>query len=169
LTVERRREENISERAEAFVARHDRRLAGRLGFGIHGIVFAIEGNAHPGVAALKIHDASRPYLREKEVYGRLKEEGIIEIRAFRVPQLIAFDDELLALEMTVVKPPFVLDFAGAYLDFAPEFSEEIWAEWTRKNEEQFGADWPMARTILAELEDLGIHMHDPSPANIRFR
>jgi hypothetical protein len=32
-----------------------------------------------------------------------------------------------------------------------------------------GADWPMAQAILNELQDLGIHMHDPSPSNIRFR
>jgi hypothetical protein len=85
-----------------------------------------------------------------------------------VPQLIAFDDKLLALEMTVVKPPWVLDFAGAYLDFAPEFSDEIWEEWTWKNEEQFGANWPTAQMILDDLQDLGIHMHDPSPNNIPF-
>jgi hypothetical protein len=46
-------------------------LEGRLGFGIHGIVFAIEGNAHPGVAALKIYYAEEPYLREKQVYHGL--------------------------------------------------------------------------------------------------
>lgn len=33
----------------------------------------------------------------------------------------------------------------------------------------FGEDWPMAKIILGDLEDLGIHMLDPSPANIRFR
>jgi hypothetical protein len=162
-------DEDIIEKAEAYVVRRGCHIAGRLGFGIHGIVFAIKGNAHPGLAALKIHNAEEPYLREKQVYGRLKEAGIIEILAFRVPQLIAFDDELRALEMTVVKPPFVLDFAGAYLDSAPEFSDEIWEEWTRRSEEQFGADWPVARRILGELEDLGIHMHDPSPRNIRSR
>jgi hypothetical protein len=76
---------------------------------------------------------------------------------------------LLALKMTIVMPPFVLDFAGAYMDSAPAFSDEIWEEWTRKNQEQFGSDWPMVRTILGELQDLGIHMHDPSPGNICFR
>jgi len=162
-------DEDIVERADAYSLRRDCHLAGRLGFGIHGIVFAIESNAHPGIAALKIHNAEEPYFREKQVYRRLAEAGILEIHGFRVPQLIAFDDELLALEMTVVKPPFVLDFAGAYLDRAPEFSDEIWEEWTRKNEEQFGSDWPMARMILGELKDLGIHMHDPSPFNICFR
>jgi hypothetical protein len=161
-------DEDIVEKAEAYLLQRGCHLAWRLGFGIHGIVFAIEGNAHPGVAALKIHHSEEPYRREKEVYERLKEAGIFEIRAFRVPQLIAFDDELLALEMTVVKPPFVLDFAGAYLDFAPEFSDEIWQDWTRKNEEQFGANWPTAQIILDDLKDLGILMHDPSPSNIRF-
>lgn len=162
-------DEDIIEKAEAYVARRDCRLAGRLGFGIYGIVYAIEGNAHPGVAALKTHYAEEPYLREKQVYERLREVGVMEVRGFRVSQLIAFDDELLALEMTVVKPPWVLDFAGADLDFAPEFSDEIREEWTRKNEEQFGAHWPTAQMIMGELKDLGIHMLDPSPSNIRFR
>ncbi len=71
--------------------------------------------------------------------------------------------------MTIVMPPFVLDFAASSLDFEPESSEEIWAEWNRKNEEQFGADWAMAQVILQELRNLGIYMLEPSPGNIRFR
>lgn len=162
-------DEDIIENAETYAARRDSRLAGRLGFGIHGIVFAVEGNGHPGAAALKVHYSAEPYFRERDAYRRLEEESVMEICNFRVPQLIGCDDVLLALEMTIVKPPFVLDFAGAYLDFAPEFSDEIWEEWKRKNEEQFGSDWPKAQIILGALQDLGIHMHDPSPSNIRFR
>ena len=162
-------DEDIFEKAERYVARRNRRLSGRLGFGIHGIVFETEGNADPGFSALKIHREEEPYARERDIYERLMEHGVFEISGFRVPQLLASDDHLLALEMTVVKPPFVLDFAGAYLDWPPEFSDEIWEEWERKNVEQFGEDWPMAKVILGELEDLGIHMHDPSPSNIRFR
>jgi hypothetical protein len=45
---------------------------------------------------------------------------------------------------------------------------EIWEDWTRKNEEHFGVNWPKVQIILGELADLGIHMHDPSPSNIRF-
>jgi len=161
-------DEDLIEKLKTYASRHGRSVIGRLGFGIHGIVYAIEGNASPGFSAVKIHRGEDPYFRECDVYERLKEEGITEIRGFRV-QLLAFDDELRALEMTVVKPPFVLDFAGAYLDFPPEFSDEIWEEWEDKNQEQFGGDWPTAQTILSELRDLGIHMHDPSPSNIRFR
>jgi hypothetical protein len=47
----------------------------------------------------------------------------------QVPEPIAYDDELLAIEMTVVTRPFVLDFGGAFLDHLPGFSEEVLAEW----------------------------------------
>lgn len=162
-------DEDIVENAETYAARRDRHLAGRLGFGIHGIVFAIEGNLHPGVAALKVHHSEEPYLRERDVYRRLEDEGVVEIYAFRIPQLIECDDELLALEMTMVKPPFVLDFAGAYLDSPPEFSDEVWEERAAKWRSDFGADWATAQVILTELKSLGIHMLDPSPSNICFR
>lgn len=161
-------EETIAN-AEAYAARHQLRLIERLGFGIHGIVWLVEGNAELGTAALKAHFHREPYERERAVYVRLAELGVTDIRGFEVPCLLASDDELLILKMTLVAPPHVLDFAGAYLDFPPEFSDEIWEDWTRKNEEQFGEDWPMAQIILGDLQDLGIHMHDPSPSNIRFR
>jgi len=35
-------DEDIVEKAEAYILRRDCHMAGRLGFGIHGIVFAIE-------------------------------------------------------------------------------------------------------------------------------
>jgi len=162
-------DEDTIANAELYSARHRSHLLERLGTGIRGIVFAVESNAEFGLAALKVHYSPEPYLRERRVYERLKKLGLSEILGFEVPHLLDFDDELPALKMTIVMPPFVLDFAGAYMDSAPEFSDEIWLEWTRKNEEQFGADWPMARAILDRLQDFGIHMHDPSPANIRFR
>jgi len=30
-----------------------------------------------------------------------------------------------------VERPFVLDFGGAYLDFCPEFSNEVWEDWEK--------------------------------------
>jgi hypothetical protein len=72
----------------------------------------------------------------------LREEGIISIRGCAVPELLAFDDQLWIIEMTIVSRPFVLDFAGAYLDFAPEFSQEVLADWLADKKEQFGSRWP---------------------------
>ena len=71
--------------------------------------------------------------------------------------------------MAFVMPPFLLDFASAWLDTRPEFSDEVWEDWRRKNEEQFGDRWPEVQLILANFEGRGIYMLDPSPNNIRFR
>jgi hypothetical protein len=68
-----------------------------------------------------------------------------------------------------VKPPFVLDFAGATLDAVPEFSEEILADWRASKEEQFGEDWPRVSLAIEELARHGIHLLDVSPSNIRVR
>ncbi len=91
------------------------------------------------------------------------------ILSFHVPQLIRFDDELRVIEMTIVTRPFLLDFAGAYLDFPPQFSEEIWAHWQLEKREQFEDRWPTVQAVLAALEELDIHMVDVSPSNIAFR
>jgi hypothetical protein len=46
-------------------------------------------------------------------------ESIVDVAGFAVPQLIHHDDRLWVVEMGIVSPPFVLDFAGAYLDLRP--------------------------------------------------
>lgn len=148
-------DEDIIEKAGTYADRRNRHVTGQLGSGIHGIVFVTEGNVYPGASALKLHYSEEPYRRERDAYRRLAEDGVTAIRGLRVPQMIASDDELLALEMTMVKPPFLLDFASAWLDRRPEFSEEVWEDWRRKNEEQFGADWPEVQLIFANLKDSG--------------
>ena len=91
-----------------------------------------------------------------------------EILGFNVPQLIRFDDELRIIEMSIVTRPFVLDFAGAWLDTPPDFPDETWAEWEAEKREQFGTHWPRVQAVLEALEALDIHMVDVSPSNIAF-
>ena len=87
-----------------------------LGSGIHGIVCVLESNTDPGRRALKVHRDSDAYQREKIVYLRLRANRVDRILGLNVPVLLRFDDAFMAIEMTIVTPPFVLDFAGAYLD-----------------------------------------------------
>lgn len=162
-------DEELLKKAKAYASSHDGIIGGELGSGIHGIVVVLKGERESARTALKIHSSDEPYRRECEVYERLLELGVRKILGFNVPQLLRRDDALLAIEMTIVPPPFVLDFAGAWLDWPPEFSDEIWAERREKWASEFGGDWPKAQEILAELEELHIHMLDPSPSNIRFR
>lgn len=102
------------------------------------------------------------------MYERLREAGVIDICGFNVPQLIGMDEKLMVIEMTVVTRPFVLDFAGAYLDAPPHFPEETWEEWAKEKQEQFEERWSRVQTVLGALERLDIHMIDVSPNNVAF-
>ena len=71
--------------------------------------------------------------------------------------------------MTIVKPPFLLDFASAYLDgTAPVFPDHVMQEWLADKQEQFGDNWPQAASVLAGLRRYGIQMTDIHPGNIGF-
>lgn len=161
-------DEELIESARSYAEKHGLILGEHLGSGIHGSVWTLMRGPRP-VGALKIHGSDGAYRRERDVYLRLAERGVGKVRGLSVPELIRCDDSLLALEMTIVSPPRVLDFGADRLDWPPDFSDEIWAEWERKNQEQFGEDWPAVKVILGEFEDMGIYLLDPSPANIRFR
>jgi hypothetical protein len=142
-------------------------LGEELGFGVHGIVFSAESQTKTEGSnlrsAVKIHERETEYRRERDIYLRLKENDVKKIRDCAVPRLILFDDKLWIIEMSVVSSPYVLDFAGAYLDWAPDFSEEVMADWLADKREQFGDQWPEVLRILACLETYGIHMEDVSP------
>jgi serine kinase of HPr protein (carbohydrate metabolism regulator) len=154
--------------ALTYAARHQLQLAERLGFGIHGIIYVAEDKSAGGKTAVKVHREREPYDRERDVYERLRQIGVTEILGFNVPQLIRNDDELRIIEMTIVTRPFVLDFAGAYLDAPPRFSDEIWAEWESGRQEQFEAHWWQVKQVLDALEEWDIYMVDVSPTNIAF-
>jgi len=161
--------EQISiQNAQSYAALYGLRLAERLGFGIHGTIFVVEDNSKAGNTAIKALHSVEFYLRERNAYQRLQAAGITEIAGFHVPQLICFDDERLIVGMTIVTRPFLLDFAGAYLDTPPEFSQEIWKEWESEKREQFENRWPIVQAALEALEELDIYMVDVSPTNISF-
>src|SRR5436309_3347316 len=140
------RNQELSRRAQAYGQGRGLALGEQLGFGVHGIVFATESQSETGSSpvrsAVKVHESETGYRRERDVYLRLKQLGVRAIRGCEVPQLLRYDDELWIIEMTIVTRPFVLDFAGAYLDRAPEFSEEVMADWRAEKQEQFGPHWP---------------------------
>jgi hypothetical protein len=154
----------LESRARQYATIRNLELGEQLGFGVHGIVFATNRKS-----AIKIHAQEAAYRRELNVYVRLREHGVERIREFSVPQLIDSDDSLLAIEMGIVTPPFVLDYAAAYLDDPPEFSEKILIEWEAEKREQFEQRWPEVQSLLRALEVLGIYQTDVSPNNVRFR
>jgi hypothetical protein len=155
--------------ARQYASRNKLTVHESLGGGIHGSVFLVQRNTTLGGTALKIFNSREFFERELQVYERLKAAQIREILGFAVPQLIGANSELLALEMTVVERPYLLDFAGAYLDNdAPWFEDEKWEIWEADTSEKFGSRWPKVQAVLGALEDYGIHLLDVNPGNLAF-
>jgi hypothetical protein len=113
-------------------------------------------------SAIKVHRREPDYRRERDAYLRLKENDLIVICGCHVPELVRYDDDLWIIEMTVVARPFVLDFAGAFLDQRPDFSEEVLADWRVEKQEQFGPRWPEVEGVIRFLEGYGIYLVDVS-------
>ena len=70
--------------------------------------------------------------------------------------------------MTIVRPPFLLDFADAHLDEAPDFSEDVLRQWEEDKAENFAKKWPEVTRVLAALQAFGTHLLDINPRNISF-
>ncbi len=109
-----------------YAAKYGGTFEKKLGFGREGDVFAIDRPS-----AVKFFHDHRAYDRELEVYQALKDLTIETISGHAVPKLIRHDADFRAIEMSIVTPPFLLDFAGAkteleaaYLDFAESQIEE---------------------------------------------
>ena len=154
--------------ARLYASRRQLDLTETLGSGKDGIVLVAKRKNKPAKVAIKVLRWNEAYEREKKVYARLGEAATGTVLGFNVPQLVGSDDELRVLEMTIVERPFVLDFAGAYLDARPEFPEEVWADWETDKREQFEARWPAVQAVLEAFERLGIYLLDVSPGNVAF-
>jgi hypothetical protein len=157
-------DEGILRRSGEYAKHYALRLDRRLGFGKDGTVRATDR-----ATALKVFRHADPFRRGVAAYVRLAEHRVLDVNGHRVPQVERLDNGLLAIELTIVQPPFVLDFASAYLDdAAPEFPEDVKEEWLTRKREEFGSNWPRAAGVLAALRRIGIHMTDVHPGNIGF-
>ncbi len=149
------------ERTQLYAAYQGIEIQHSLGAGYDGSVFATSRKS-----AIKAFHWQVQYDKERDIYLRLRKHQITEIVRCHVPRLIGFDDQLLVVEMTIVKPPYVLDFAGAYLDQRPDFPPEVRRQWEREKRIQFGADWKYVPRIVVAFERMGIFLADLNPRNI---
>ena len=156
-------------RANEYCRRVGKGLGPQIGSGYHGNVFTLENQSNTYRSAIKVHERERFYRRERNIYMRLAEEGVTSVLGCTVPEMLRHDDELLVIEMTVVTPPYVLDFAGAYLDEEPDFSDEVMAEAQQRWADLFEKDWAKVQAIVRQFEQYGIILADLKPANICLR
>jgi hypothetical protein len=152
-------------RAEEYARRRNLSIEKQLGGGIQGVVFS----THEGTAVKAL---IRPefYTRERDVYLRLKQRGIDKIAGFNVPRVLDCHDELLVIEMQIVTPPYVVDFASCYLDSPPPYANdpEIMVPWEDAKREQFEERWPTVKRVMSAFEAHGIYLSDIKRGNIEF-
>ena len=138
-------------------------LTKRLGWGGEGVVYATDAKT-----AIKSYRHQRLYENERNVYFRLRDKSVTSVLQFVVPWLIANDDELWCLEMSIVSPPFILDFAGAYLDRDSPFDDAELQEWQAEKADLFGKRWPEVRRAYYRFQAFGIVLNDVKPGNVSF-
>lgn len=96
----------------------------------------------------------RNYENELGCYQILGQHQVTEVQGFNIPQLLGWSDELLVIEMTIVKPPFILDFGKSYLFFPPEYPSDAEEEHQRKLEDTFGDYLPQVELALSFLQGI---------------
>lgn len=136
----------------------------RLGGGTDGEVWR---STRP--AAIKAFLHVKNYRDELESYQRLQQAGLHRLCGFDIPRLSAWNDDLLVIEMSIVQPPYLLDFGKVYFDGPPTdvYDRERMNVGRAEAKANFGANWPaVAQALFALQERVGIWYVDPKPANI---
>jgi hypothetical protein len=143
-----------------------------MGWGEDGCVWRASLPPPFAETAVKVFDRPNNYQRERDAYLRLRDRGVEHLGDFSVPSLVNHDDELMVVEMTIVQPPFLLDFGKAYVDCRPPYfndSERISeAEADCRELFETEARWKEIQRALWKLEGMGIWYADPNPRNIQF-
>src|SRR5690349_16330026 len=74
----------------------------------------------------------------------------------------------MIVEMTIVNPPFLIDFGKCYLDQRPPYDESQQRIELAKLRRVFKSNFSRLQGILWKLQQIGIYYVDARPANIRF-
>lgn len=135
-----------------------------LGTGQEGYVWKTDRDS-----AIKVFDRANNFDRELGCYEILAGLQVSEINGFTVPELIGSDASLRIVEMSIVSPPYILDFGKAYIGRPPDFSSDQMAEYDAEREEWFEGNWDLVQSAVLLLRSYGIYYWDARPGNINCR
>lgn len=139
-------DETCFDAAEGFAEYAETSLADNLGAGVDGVVFT---TSRP--SAVKSLKTDSLFEREAEVYFRLADAGLTVVDGFNVPEMRCALPEFRAIELSIVRPPFVLDFATVALDRPPEWDEERAEAFDASIDEFFGDEADAVRSVIASF------------------
>jgi hypothetical protein len=137
-----------------------------LGWGIDGVVYHIPARH----AVVKVLATREKYDREIAVYRRLQAHNVTHVQQFSIPRLLNADDQIHVIEMSFVRPPFLLDFVQATLDSPQDFPDDAMSEWWAKLFDSFGEiQFPVVQSVFYHLiQRYGVYYYDLKPGNISF-
>lgn len=121
---------------------------GKLGHGSDGSVWRTSTPS-----AIKALHSQKKYRNELECYRRLKAAGVQTLCGFHVPVLEGHHDGLMVVEMTIVRPPYCLDFGKVWIDRPPPYyfdaqrMANAHADWR----DLFGKHWGDVEVLLYHL------------------
>ena len=154
-------------RVVAYKAKYRCACVRKLGFGREGDVFATDQPS-----AVKFFQDRFAFDREREVYQVLSALHIDMLVGHAVPKLIRHDEALLAIEMSIVAPPFVLDFAGARTEEEAamfDFEDHVVEEHHARLADLYGDRWMQVLAVAGEFtRRTGYVLMDIKPGNISF-
>lgn len=133
-----------------------------LGWGVGGYVFV----APDYRTAIKVHHYPDGYATELKTYRLLKQLKILRLHGLAVPQLHGHDDDALIIQMDIVQPPFLLDFAGVRFS-PPDFTADTMQHWHREIAERFGNNTDLVYAVYHTLARHGIYYMDFRPTNLK--
>jgi hypothetical protein len=134
-----------------------------LGFGAEGLVLPTMRHT-----AIKVFTHEEKFLNELAAYGRLEERNVENVLGFWIPGFVGASPELMVIEMTIVRPPFLVDFSQAKFDEEEDFPEGL-DEWWGRLGELFGSRLSKVQAVFYELRRLtGISYYDLAPRNMNF-
>jgi hypothetical protein len=150
--------------AEQYAMKRRFNLAGVIGAGKDGTVWQTSR-----LSALKIHLTEESYRIERDAYMRLAQLKIQNVAGFSIPSLLDHEDQMKALEMTIVHPPFLVDFASAIFDEPPDFIEDEGHTFEDFIRSRFDEAAPMVLELYYELAArTGIYLPDMHSQNVKF-
>jgi hypothetical protein len=155
---------DIQQRFDQYCAARQQTAIADLGYGVDGYLWRVTGDS-----VIKVFRHDRQFDQELAVYQRLTARRIDRLQGFAVPILLNHDSEQRILELSLVSPPFVLDFAAAGLDAPPPGFDPDDPVWLAEKQRLYGGDWHDVKRLLDALRLYGIHFADVHLGNIRLR
>ena len=136
----------------------------QLGAGMGGVVYL----SPLGTSAIKVYHRAESFNTELHAYEILRDVGITSIMGLTVPEVIAANADLWVLEMTVVKPPFLLDFAGVRFT-EPDFQDDALQGWYERIDDFFGPNAWFVYNVYNALAMHEVFYMDFKPGNIELK